>query len=629
MVRFNKTKISIVAIAIAATTAISGLQAFADRVVFVNQIASGQKDGSSWPNAFTDLQQALSEVGQSNDGICEIWVASGVYHPDQGTGDQNRSFTMSNKVSIYGGFSGDETCRDEREPWFYETILSGDLAGDDTSAGVPHPGCCGFLNSEGCDDEDCFGRVTAVEPSCSEYWWDDCTSLAHEHCCETCFPNRCENTYNVVNAVTVHDAVLDGFIIESGEGRGGQYLTGGVFLWDSTMTISNCILRGNNSPSASAMKTFGGHPVVANCIFSENGTVLEGWRPALLTFDEATVRDCTFSDNYGSGMEADDNGVIERCRFLRNSGSGLLSGSIGTLAVYDSDFIENGYSGIWVGWSLLLVRSRILGNYHPNIGGGVNMHGGNILAIDSIFAGNRVGRGPVPGQDENPFPGWGGAFSGNNLGGIDRFINCTFVNNHAGGNGGAISSGEPLLLENCLFWENTGGEETQRAQIHSATYNVEANYTIIQGWDGDFSGEGSSGVDPLFVNPLGHDGVAGTEDDDLRLRPNSPAINGGDPALTQLDEIDLDGHARLLCGRIDIGAYEFGIGDYNCDHRVNPQDALRFSGCITNPEDQNVLIDSCKAFDFEGDGDVDLSDFAAVSRLLSMTKPRLNIEATP
>jgi hypothetical protein len=58
-------------------------------IIYVNTNATGTNNGSSWTNAFTDLQNALS-VAFIND---EIWVAAGSYKPTQ-TEDRALSFVM-------------------------------------------------------------------------------------------------------------------------------------------------------------------------------------------------------------------------------------------------------------------------------------------------------------------------------------------------------------------------------------------------------------------------------------------------------------------------------------------------------------------------------------------------------
>ncbi len=146
---------------------------------------------------------------------------------------------------------------------------------------------------------------------------------------------------------------------------------------------------------------------------------------------------------------------------------------------------------------------------------------------------------------------------------------------------------------------------------------TQVDYSTIQGWTGSYGGVGNTGVDPMFVDADGADDVAGTEDDDLRLLPGSPAINSGDPSTSYLPSTDLDGHARVLCGRVDIGAYEFGIGDYNCDQTVDLSDFATWSVCMTGPlagargsYDPDASAPGCEAFDFNADSAIDLHDFA-------------------
>ena len=103
---------------------------------------------------------------------------------------------------------------------------------------------------------------------------------------------------------------------------------------------------------------------------------------------------------------------------------------------------------------------------------------------------------------------------------------------------------------------------------------------------------------------------------DYRLRPDSPCINAGDPTVVAEPGMhDLDGHARVLCGRVDMGPYEFGIGDANCDREVNLIDFAAFQRCYTGP-DGEAAGEACAALDFDGDGDVDLDDHTGYRTLL-------------
>lgn len=88
--------------------------------------ASGNGDGTSWENAYTDLQPALGASGPED----EIWIAGGTYFP---TKDNNRdaTFTIQSGQKWYGGFRGTESSEEQRLISRFPTILSGNIG--DTS----------------------------------------------------------------------------------------------------------------------------------------------------------------------------------------------------------------------------------------------------------------------------------------------------------------------------------------------------------------------------------------------------------------------------------------------------------------------------------------------------------------
>lgn len=123
------------------SSAIIPLQA---NVIYVNAAAAAAGNGTSWANAFNSLDAALG-VGVANPGD-QIWIASGTYKPSLiyspndipgGVAGLNTSrmktFTLVDKVDLYGGFVGKETNISQRVPTTPPTILSGDLAGDDVN----------------------------------------------------------------------------------------------------------------------------------------------------------------------------------------------------------------------------------------------------------------------------------------------------------------------------------------------------------------------------------------------------------------------------------------------------------------------------------------------------------------
>src|SRR5690554_569056 len=86
--------------------------------IYVNQNADGNNDGSSWADAYTDLQQAINNSLFGDT----IWVAAGTYQPAFGT-----SFSMKEGVEIYGGFpNNDSNAELEDRNWVQnQTILLG------------------------------------------------------------------------------------------------------------------------------------------------------------------------------------------------------------------------------------------------------------------------------------------------------------------------------------------------------------------------------------------------------------------------------------------------------------------------------------------------------------------------
>ena len=112
-------------------------------IIYVDDDATGANDGSSWIDAYNDLQDALAVV-QSG---AEIRVAQGVYKPTRYAFpppggpppvDQTSTFQLINGVTLKGGYAGfgeaDPNAWDIEEN---ETVLSGDHNGDDVYINDP------------------------------------------------------------------------------------------------------------------------------------------------------------------------------------------------------------------------------------------------------------------------------------------------------------------------------------------------------------------------------------------------------------------------------------------------------------------------------------------------------------
>jgi len=102
--------------------------------LFVDLEATGNGSGTSWADAFTDLQGALSTAAASAGLVEQIWVAAACYEPSERsdpTDPRSATFHLVDGVAVFGGFAGGETSLEQRDIVNNETILSGDLLGDD------------------------------------------------------------------------------------------------------------------------------------------------------------------------------------------------------------------------------------------------------------------------------------------------------------------------------------------------------------------------------------------------------------------------------------------------------------------------------------------------------------------
>ena len=106
---------------------------FVDYKLYVDVNATGNNDGSSWDDAFSSLSDALNTARENST----ILVAQGIYTPNTSGLDDPReaTFQLKKSVSLFGGYGGlsvsDPNSRNIRLPYLYETLLSGDLYGDD------------------------------------------------------------------------------------------------------------------------------------------------------------------------------------------------------------------------------------------------------------------------------------------------------------------------------------------------------------------------------------------------------------------------------------------------------------------------------------------------------------------
>jgi Right handed beta helix region len=254
------------------------IPAFSQSVLYVNEAATGQNNGQSWPNAFKKIQDALKIA----DYGTEIRVAKGVYKPDE---HRDSSFELKNGIKLRGGYAGSGANPDQRNIAVNETILNGDIGkqGDST-----------------------------------------------------------DNCYNVISATNFldHSTELEGFIIERGcanalltpgqlhgERGGGLYM-----LAEGSLQINYCTFRRNFATKPGSAIFFYGDGTrnnirLQNCIFTNSTGIAVTLTPNFA--DSTVIRDCKFYNNSvspdclkifvsGAGEQSPRTIIIEKCVFEQN-----------------------------------------------------------------------------------------------------------------------------------------------------------------------------------------------------------------------------------------------------------------------------------------------------------------------
>jgi hypothetical protein len=188
-------------------------------------------------------------------------------------------------------------------------------------------------------------------------------------------------------------------------------------------------------------------------------------------------------------------------------------------------------------------------------------------------------------------------------GGMPTIQNVTFASNAASNSGGGLylKDGAPAVT-NSIMWDDTPDE------ISVLSGAPQIAYSNVEG--------GSPGVGNINLNPLFVDANAG----DFHLSPTSPCINAGDPAfVAAAGERDIDGEPRIMDGRVDMGSDEAAVvlnpADFDGDGDVDLTDFAAFGQCFAGAG--NPPAPGCPAgvdADFDNDGDVDLSDFATFAQ---------------
>ena len=377
-------------------------------VIFVDANAPGsQHDGASWTTAFTTVQDALS-IGTYGD---EIWVAQGVYYPDEGADQTNddpaSTFTMIPGISLYGGFVGTETVRTQRDWASHLTVLSGDIDKDDqVTAG-------GVVTSTG----DISGA----------------------------------NAHHVVTGGGVTEAArLDGFVVTAGDATSDAPAPrgGGMANLGSSPTVANVSFIGNDAEAGGGMYNSSSSPSLSGLTFSGNQAETGGGMHNESS-SSPTMEDVTFRLNMalnGAGMyNHNSSPTIENATFLLNvawgSGGGMHNEASSNPTLTNATFMGN--------WVILGTDPLDPSDRLEFGGGGMRNDGSSPVLTHVKFEKNGVG---VSGGAGGEGGGGGGMY--NAASSAPMLDDVTFVDNKASVGAGMYNMGSGPMLNEVEFTGN-------------------------------------------------------------------------------------------------------------------------------------------------------------------------------
>ena len=485
----------------------------ANAVIYVNGNATGTNNGTSWADAYTDLQDAIA-VSEATD---QIWTAAGTYQPTTRT-NRNASFVLPEGVRLYGGFAGSETSLEQRDVEANVTELSGDIGtlGDNT-----------------------------------------------------------DNSYVVVDLSEALGSILDGFsITDANNDRSANSIGGGILSRGGSATLANLTISDNIAGDGAGIAANSSELEISNVVLSNNSVTRDGGGYYSRN-GNSTLSNVTFIGNsageqggaiyYNNSNDAFTNiefssnraefggAVFNRSSDLDLSGSSFFNNS----ATEDGGAIFNSSNG-----NPNLTSVNFVSNTATEDGGAIFNDGGSPVIIGAVFADNIANSSGGAFYSSGNHTVANSLFTGNvsffggaifSLDNSSTVVNSTFSDNTGRSSGAIAFSGDendtPSVINSIIYDNRSFASDNQ---IVAGETRLNVSNSLIQ--DAINAG-GNLNVDPEFVAP---------DSFDYRLSEGSPAIDAGNNQATVLAGEDADielgedlaGNARIVGTRVDLGAYE-------------------------------------------------------------------------
>lgn len=248
-------------------------------VIYVNNLATGHNNGSSWQDAYITLDSALENIqslGEQNS--CEIWLC------DNGTEYKaqklNNPLPVCGTISIKGGFSGNETSASER----------------DSSKKTKISSYC--FDSKGSECSLSFERLELGSSGTKfiKMQYESTQTLQFKDCVFSCLSNaiylagnksalNIENTLFQNTSISVFDGIFNAknSVFENGE------------IFNLNSSVQNCdftevTFKNTKISSKSDVQT------IKNCVFKD---YQENSRRLNFYSNETKIYNCNFDNFYG------------------------------------------------------------------------------------------------------------------------------------------------------------------------------------------------------------------------------------------------------------------------------------------------------------------------------------------
>ncbi len=213
----------------------------------------GTGAGTSWTEAAGNIQATIHSAVSED----EIWAASGTYH---------EAISMATGIALYGGFTGTETTRDQRDWTANKTILN----------------ATGF-NSSVVTVSHVQGTLLDGFTITGGFW----------------YPSNSGEGGGGVSFSSVTSATMNNCTIT----RNSASIGGGVACNDAHPTLVNCLITSNKAYTGGGVSSYDSAPTLTNCTVSGNtsgqGGGLSSENSSSLTLSSCTISGNTANDGGG------------------------------------------------------------------------------------------------------------------------------------------------------------------------------------------------------------------------------------------------------------------------------------------------------------------------------------------